>query len=63
MQGLFKYMIGPGEKGWSWKECEHAFGTFDLSDTKVWGTNEGKVQLEVALAEKLFDHQLSIGVE
>jgi hypothetical protein len=36
-----------------------AFAIFDLSDAKCWGTREGKEQLEVALADRLFDHKLS----
>jgi hypothetical protein len=62
-QGLFKFMIGSGYRGWSCSECEEAFCAFDLSDAKVWGTQEGKEQLEVALAERLFDHQLSQSIQ
>jgi hypothetical protein len=59
MQCLFKFVIGPVEREWSWDECEVALDAFDLSDTGVWGTGEGKELLEVMLADRLFDHRLS----
>ncbi|KAF8481646.1 hypothetical protein DFH94DRAFT_691292 [Russula ochroleuca] len=59
MQCLFKFVIGPVEREWSWDECEVALDAFDLSDTGVWGTREGKELLEVMLADRLFDHRLS----
>jgi hypothetical protein len=59
MQGLYKYVIGSRKQGES-LDYRDAFDVFDLSDAKFWGTTEGKEQLEVALADQLFDHWLSL---
>jgi hypothetical protein len=63
MQGLFKFVIGPEVQGRPWLEWDNAFDAFDLSNTTVWGTKEGKELLEAALAERLFDHQLSQSIQ
>jgi len=60
MQGLFKHMKGTSESTWSYDDCDNASGdgSFDLSNMDVWGTKEGKERLELALADRLFDHQV-----
>lgn len=60
MQGIFKYMKGTGEVGWTYEDYDDAFGdgSFDLSNLETWGTEEGKRHLELALADRLFDHQI-----
>ncbi|KAF5385113.1 hypothetical protein D9615_000950 [Tricholomella constricta] len=61
MQGLFKHMKGSGESAWSCEDYDDAFGdcSFNLSNMNIWGTREGKEQLELALADRLFDHRVS----
>lgn len=61
MQGLFKHMKGAGELGWTYEDYDNAFGdgSFNLSNLKIWGTEEGKTQFELALADRLFDHRIS----
>lgn len=61
MQGLFKHMKGAGESAWSYEDYDDAFGdrSFNLSKMKIWGTREGKERLELALADRLFDHRMS----
>ena len=59
MQGLFKHVMGTGESAWSYEDCDDAFDSFDLSNTNIWGTREGKERLELALADRLFDHRMS----
>ncbi|KAF9241815.1 hypothetical protein BU15DRAFT_20213, partial [Melanogaster broomeanus] len=61
MKGLFKHMKDTGEPAWAYKDYEDAFGegSFDLSSPKIWGTREGNEQFEFALADRLFDHQMS----
>ncbi|KIJ93578.1 hypothetical protein K443DRAFT_645358, partial [Laccaria amethystina LaAM-08-1] len=61
MQGLFKHVKGTGESAWSHEDCDDAFGdhSFNLSNMNIWGTREGKERLELALAERLFDHRIS----
>lgn len=62
-QGLFKYMKGTGEPAWSSEDYDDAFGdhSFNLSNMNIWGTREGKERLELALADRLFDHGISYG--
>jgi hypothetical protein len=54
-------MKGPGESPLTDENYCDAFeyGPFDLSNSNIWGTKEGKQQLELALAERLFDHRIS----
>ena len=61
MQGIFKHIKGTGEVGWAYDDYNDAFGdgSFDLSDLKIWGTEEGKKRFELALADRLFDHRIS----
>lgn len=61
MQGLFKHMKGAGESAWSYEDYDDAFGdrSFNLSKMNIWGTREGKERLELALADRLFDHRMS----
>jgi hypothetical protein len=61
MQGLFKHMKGAGEPEWTNEENDDAFGdgSFNLSNTKIWGTKEGKERFELALSDYLFDHRIS----
>jgi len=61
MQGLFKHMKGPGNSAWSYEDYDNAFGdrSFNLSNMKIWGTGEGKERLELALADRLFYHEMS----
>lgn len=51
-------MKGAGESTWSYEDYDNAFGdrSFNLSNIDVWGTREGKERLELALADRLFDH-------
>ena len=60
MQGLFKHMKGASESTWSYEDYDNAFGdgSFNLSNMNVWGTTEGKERLELALADRLFNHQV-----
>jgi hypothetical protein len=60
MQGLFKHMKGASEVGWTCEDYDDAFGdgSFNLSNAKIWGTEEGKRHLELALADRLFDHRV-----
>lgn len=60
-QGLLKHMKGPGEPAWSYEDCEDAFGDLNLSNMNIWGTREGKERLELALADRLFDHRTAYG--
>lgn len=61
MQGLLKHMKGAGDVGWTYEDYDDAFsdGSFNLSNSKIWGTEEGKKLFEVALADRLFDHRIS----
>ncbi|KAI9447196.1 hypothetical protein BJY52DRAFT_1312844 [Lactarius psammicola] len=61
MQGVFKHMKGAGEVGWTYEDYDDAFGdgSFNLSNFKIWGTEEGQKRLELALADRLFDHRIS----
>lgn len=61
MQGILKHMKGAGEVGWTYEDYDDAFGdgSFNLSNLKTWGTEEGKKQFELALADRLFDHRIS----
>ena len=54
-------MKGAGESVWSYEDYDDAFGdgSFNLSNMNIWGTWEGKERLELALADRLFDHQMS----
>ncbi len=54
-------MKGAGEVGWTYEDYDDAFddGSFNLSNFKIWGTKEGKQRLELALADRLFDHRIS----
>jgi hypothetical protein len=59
MQGLFKYMKGPGEPGWTYEDYDDAFGDgSNLSNHRIWGTREGKERFELALADRLFHHRI-----
>ena len=60
MQGLFKHMKGAAEVGWTYEDYDHTFGdvSFNLSNLKIWGTEEGKKHFELALADRLFDHRV-----
>jgi hypothetical protein len=57
MQSLLKHMKGAGE---TYEDYDDAFGdgSFDLSNVKIWGTEEGKKLFELALADRLFDHRI-----
>ena len=61
MQGLLKHMKGAAESAWSYEDYDDAFGdhSFNLSNMNIWGTREGKERLELALADRLFDHRMS----
>ena len=62
MHGLFKHMKGAGsEAGWTYKEYDDAFGdgSLNLSNSKTWGTREGKERFELALSDCLFDYRMS----
>lgn len=58
MQGLFKHVKGAGESNWTYEDYDNAFGdgSFNLSIATIWETREGKKRLELALADRLFDH-------
>lgn len=60
MQGLFKHMKGAGEVGWTYEDYDDAFGdgSLNLSNAKIWDTEEGKWHLELTLADRLFEHQV-----
>lgn len=53
-------MKGASEEGWTYEDYDNAFGdgSFNLSNLKIWGTEEGKTQFELALADRLFDHRI-----
>lgn len=61
MQGLLKHMKSSGKTEWTYEDYVDTFGdgSCNLSDTKLWGSREGKERLELALEDRLFDHQLS----
>lgn len=61
MQGIFKHMKGAGEVGWSYEDYDEAFGdgSFNLSNVKIWDTDEGRKRFELALSDRLFDHRVS----
>jgi len=54
-------MRGSGEAGWTFEDYDDAFGngSFNLSNSTIWGTREGKERLEIALADRLFDNRVS----
>jgi hypothetical protein len=54
-------MKGAGEVGWTYEDYDNAFGdgSFNLSNLKIWGTEEGKTKFELALADRLYDHRIS----
>lgn len=56
-------MKGAGESTWSYEDYDDAFGdrSFNLSKMNIWGTREGKERLELALADRLFDHRTAYG--
>ncbi|KAI0635220.1 hypothetical protein C8Q77DRAFT_1106744 [Trametes polyzona] len=56
LQGLLKHVKGHGELHW-----DFGAGALDLSDSEVWGTEEGKERLELELENRLFDHRQSQG--
>ncbi|KAI0746833.1 hypothetical protein C8Q80DRAFT_1121547 [Daedaleopsis nitida] len=56
-QGLLKHVKGPGEKQWDY-DSTFGIGAFDLSDSTVWGTEEGKERLELELENRLFEYRL-----
>lgn len=60
-QGLLKHMKGTGEAGLTYEEYDDAFGdgSFNLSNSKLWGTREGKERFELALSDGLFDYRMS----
>jgi len=61
MQGLLKHMKGTGETGWTHEEYDDACvdGSFNLSNSKLWETREGKERFELALSDGLFDYRMS----
>jgi len=61
MQGLFKHMKGADQVGWTYEDYDDAFGdgSFNLSNLKIWGTEEGEKHFGLALADRLFDHRVS----
>ncbi|KAI8970880.1 hypothetical protein BD414DRAFT_518217 [Trametes punicea] len=54
-QGLLKHVKGRGERHWDFSR------PLDLSDARLWGTDEGKERLEVELEHRLFLHRLKQG--
>ena len=54
-------MKGTGEGGWTYEDYDDASGdgSFNLSNLKIWETEEGKKRFELALADWLFDHRIS----
>ncbi|KAI0360629.1 hypothetical protein OH77DRAFT_1392868 [Trametes cingulata] len=52
LQGLLKHVKGRGERHW-----DFGCGALDLSDSRVWGTKEGKERLEVELENRLWEHR------
>jgi hypothetical protein len=42
-------MKGAGEVGWTYEDYDNAFGdgSFNLSNLKIWGTEEGKRNLNL----------------
>ena len=61
IQALLKHMKGAGEVGWTNEDCDDAFGdrSFNPSNIKTWGPEEGKTLFELALAYRLLDHRIS----
>nr|AGK29877.1 FAD-binding protein [Volvariella volvacea] len=60
-QGLLKHTRGVGdEPEWGYEVYDDILceGSFDMSNT-VWETEEGKRHLELALADRLFDHRMT----
>ncbi|KAF9230291.1 hypothetical protein BU15DRAFT_35501, partial [Melanogaster broomeanus] len=59
MQGLLTHMKGAGQSVWPYEDYDDAFGegSFNLSDSMIWGSREGKERFELALADRLFDHR------
>ncbi|CDO70607.1 hypothetical protein BN946_scf184748.g4 [Trametes cinnabarina] len=55
LQGLLKHVKGQGERHWDFS------GAFDLSDMRLWGTDEAKERLELELEHRLLDLQLVQG--
>ena len=53
-------MKGVSEEGWTYEDYDNAFGDgfFNLSNLKIWGSEEGKAQFELALADRFFDHRI-----
>ncbi|KAI6123120.1 hypothetical protein EDD17DRAFT_1758995 [Pisolithus thermaeus] len=60
MQGLLMHMKGAGEPAWTYEDYDDAVGDgSDLSNSRVWGTSEGRELFELTLADRLFGHQIS----
>ena len=51
-------MKGAGEPTWDYED-NIGDGAFDLSRHKIWGNIEGKEELELECADRLFDHRVS----
>ena len=51
-------MKGAGEPPGTYEDYDDAFDGFNLSNRRIWGTKEGKQRLELALADRLFDHRI-----
>jgi len=53
-------MKGAGELEWTYEEYDDTFGdgNFNLSNPKIWGSEQGKERFELALSDRLFDHRM-----
>ena len=51
-------MKGVGEPTWD-NDANLGNGAFDLSKHEIWGNIEGQKRLELELAIRLFDHQVT----
>ena len=58
LQGVLKHMKGAGEPTWDYEDALGG-GAFDLSREEIWGSAEGKEQLELEILDRLFEHQVA----
>ena len=58
LQGVLRHIKGAEEPMWAYEDNLND-GAIDLSRREVWGNIEGKEQLELELADRLFEHRIA----
>jgi hypothetical protein len=61
MQGVYKHIKGAGEAAWTFEDYDETFGEdrFSMSNPRIWEIPEGRQGLELALADRLFEHRVA----